>query len=201
MRTGGPLVVVDDTVYGGAAMRRARAAMGGQPAVYAAVYVRPQARGAVDLAGVDLPCPHLLEWNLLNCGVAWGNAANPIFRRGVAVDLDGIILHDSDSGGDVGGPYLVPRMRPIPLICTGRPETARAQTEAQLRQWGAKWARLEMYPGGRIPDVLTVAAYKAKHYAASGCGFFLESDPIQAAEIHRLSRMPVVCPRVGKVWQ
>jgi hypothetical protein len=199
----GPVAVVDDTVYGGNAMRRARAAMAlpGRKAVFAAVYVRPQARAAVDVFARELESPHLLEWNWANNGPLTGRSANPVYGAGVAADLDGVIVHDAESGGRVGSAYMVPRSRPIPLVVTGRHERHRAVTEELLRRVGCKWTRMEMLPDGVPLTPETAAAHKAKHYKTSGCGFFVESCPTQAALIHEATRKPVVCPLVGRVFQ
>ncbi len=207
--TGGRLAVVDDTVYSGSAMKRARLAMTrlGHKAVYAVVYSRlmvlPESVGAVDLYARELPTPHLLEWNVANNGPFAGHAGPsgaPYYRSGLAVDLDGIIVHDAESGGDVGEAHLVPRTITAPLIITGRCESTRTVTENHLRAVGVKWSRLEMLPTGEPADAQTIAAHKAKHYAASDCGFFVESDPTQAELIHQLTGRPVMCPVAGKVW-
>lgn len=203
-RAAGPLAVVDDTVYGGGAMQRARRAMGGRPAVFAAVYVRPEAAGAVDAFARELPSPHLLEWNLFNNGPFAGLAANPWYRAGVALDLDGVIVHDKDSGGPVGSPYLVPRTHPVKLIVTGRREKHRAETESLLRSLGVRWERLEMYPDSEPwGSEERWAKHKARFYGASACGLYVESCPIQAQLIHQLTGKPVACPnadRVYRVW-
>jgi adenine/guanine phosphoribosyltransferase-like PRPP-binding protein len=196
----GTIAVVDDTVYGGGAMYRARQAMRGRSAVLAAAYVRPDVAHAVDVYGELLPSPHILEWNWTNNGTFAGNAADPAYGAGIACDLDGILVHDSESGGQLGGPLYVPRLAPCPAIITGRAESTRAATEAQLAAIGAKYDRLIMVPGDKTPDWREVAKHKAEHYARTGCGFFAESSPSQAEEIARLSGRPVICPRAGKVF-
>jgi hypothetical protein len=198
----GPLAVVDDTVYGGAAMRNARAHVARlkRAAVFAAVYARPESAGVVDVFARLLRSPHLLEWNFANNGPFAGFAANPAYKAGVALDLDGVVVHDADSGGRIGTPFLVPRTHPCRLIATGRPGRHRAATEALLRQLGARWERLEMLPDGTPETAEAIAEHKATHYAASRCGFFVESDPVQAELIFRLSGKPTVCPRTVQVW-
>ncbi|MBN9121743.1 MAG: class I SAM-dependent methyltransferase, partial [Planctomycetes bacterium] len=198
----GRLLVVDDTVYGGAAMAKARAAVAklGRRAVFAAVYVRPEAVGAVDVFGRHLPSPHLLEWNFCNNGPFAGHAANPVYGRGVACDLDGIICHDAESGATPGTPHLLPRTHPCRMIVTGRPERMRAETEVWLRRWGAKWEQLHMFPDGVELTTDSAARHKADHFGPSGMGFFVESDPKQAALIHRWTGKPVVCPRIATVF-
>ncbi len=197
----GRTVVVDDTVYGGTEMGRIRRHLAGRADIlYAAVYPRPQRISLVDVYARPLPSPHLLEWNFANNGPFGGHAANALYGAGVALDLDGVIVHDDESGGPVGGPFLVPRTLPCKLIATGRSESSRAQTEAVLRSVGAKWDRLEMLPDGVALTPESAAAHKAKFYRASPLGFFVESDPVQAELIHTLTGKPVVCPRVDKVW-
>jgi hypothetical protein len=200
----GRIAVIDDTVYGGTAMRKVRGRVK-RPAVFAAVYVRPESAGAVDVFARPLPSPHLLEWNFANNGPFAGFAANPCYRGGVGMDLDGVIVHDAESaaatGAGVLSPYLVPRTHPCKLIATGRPERHRAETEALLRTVGARWVRLEMLPGHVEPTPENAARHKARHYAASGLGFFVESDPAQAALIHYYTGLPVVCPIAGRVFQ
>ncbi len=200
---GGPLVVIDDSVYGGGAMHKARATIARlqRRALFAAVYVRPEARRIVDLAGRELPSPHLFEWNVMNNGPFGGNARNPVYGAGIACDFDGIFCHDAESGGPVGSPYLLPRKVSVRLIVTGRQERNRPATEAWLRRWGVRWERLEMLPDAEPFSAEAAARHKAKHFRASGCGFFLESDPWQAAEIFARSGKPVICPIAGRVFQ
>jgi hypothetical protein len=194
-QSSGPLVVVDDTVYGGNAMSKARASLIGTEAIFAAVYVRPEKRDAVDVFTRLLPSPHFLEWNMFNTGCMAGYCQDTIWGAGIATDLDGIICHDAESGGTLLTPYLVPRTHTCRLIVTGRPEADRVVTEELLRSIGCKWERLEMLQSGDI------AEHKAKHFAASPCGLFIESDIIQAEKIAALSKKPVICPRAGKVFQ
>lgn len=201
MRRAGKLVVIDDTVYGGNSMKRARNLMGMTQAVYAAVYVRPESAHSVDLFARNLPSPHILEWNLANAGPTRGHAANAVYGTGLAFDVDGILIHDADSGGKIGAPYLVPRAHPVRLIVTGRQEYHREETANMLRSLGVQWDRLEMLPDDAPFTWEEAAKHKAKHYAGSGCGFFVESDPMQAEIIQRLSGKPVICPRVEKVFQ
>lgn len=198
----GPMAVVDDTLYNGAAMRQARAHLARlkRRAVFAVVYARPEAAAVVDVFVRLLNSPHLLEWNLTNNGPFVGFAANPVYRGGAALDLDGVVVHDSESGGRTGTPYLVPRTQPCKLIATGRRERHRAETASLLHRVGAKWEQLAMLPDGTPDDAEFIARHKAKHYAASECGFFIESDPVQAELIFRLAGKPTICPRTAQVW-
>lgn len=198
----GPLLVVDDTVYGGGAMGRARAMMGGRPALYAAVYVRPEVRHVVNYFARLLPSPHLLEWNWANNGPFAGFCKNRwAYKGGMACDFDGVLCHDEHSGGPRGEPLWLPRTHAAKLIVTGRLEKHRAGTETWLRRWGVKWHRLEMFPTGEPWSEMNVAAFKARHFRASPLGFFVESCPAQAQRIFELAGKPVICPRAGRVYQ
>jgi phosphoribosyl transferase-like protein len=203
----GPTVVIDDTVYGGGSMRRARDSLRGQPANFAAVYVRPDRAGEVDVYARTLDHrSHLLEWNFFNNhGLAAG---------GLAFDFDGILCHDpplADADGGAGleryrqwlieaRPLWLPRAQPVRLIVTARLERFRAETERWLARWNVRFERLEMCPARCASDRGDVAAWKAQHYRESATAFFVESDPGQAARIHELTGKQVICPHVARVW-
>lgn len=198
----GPVLVVDDTVFGGGATRRAREQLAGVPAVYAAVYARPEAAGVVDLYARELREPHLLEWNYPNNGRVGGLVCEPAhYGHAAATDLDGVLVHDEFSGGPIGTVYLAPRLYPVKLIVTGRHERHRAATEADLRRVGVRWERLVMLPDGVPLTTETAAAHKARHFKESRFGFFIESCPDQARLIFEAAKKPVICPRAGKVFQ
>lgn len=196
----GPIAVIDDTVYTGRAIRDAKDAVKDKRTVFTAVYCRPRAARWLDTHAVALESPHLLEWNVANSRTIMGDAINPIYGKGVAFDIDGIIVHDEHSGGRPGSPYLVPRLCEAPLLATGRREAERERTESLLRSLGARWKRLDMLPNDRPPTVESIAAHKAEAFERSGCGFFIESEPKQAEAIHALTKKPVICPRTDTVW-
>lgn len=211
----GPLLVVDDTVYRGGAMSRSRDRMKGKPALFAAVYVTPQRRQAVDFHARVLHGPHLLEWNFVNNWPFIGRASHKAYRGGLALDFDGILCFDPDVPDADAGPGLdryrqwmvdarpqwLPRMLPVPLIVTARLERWRAETEEWLRRWRVQWKQLVMHPADRASARGDVAAWKAGHFKRSACGFFAESDPRQAERIFQIAGRPVICPRAGKVHQ
>jgi hypothetical protein len=197
-KANGPICAIDDTVYSGAAMTRLKNFSG----LKCAVYVRPEASHHVDLFVRELPDPHLLEWNLFNCGPFGGYSADQtIFGSGIASDFDGIFCHDAQSGGVVGSPYLLPRTHPCRLIVTGRRESSRSVTVDWLKRNGCLWDRLEMMANYGPDDVEAMARHKARHYGESKCGFFVESCPIQSQMIFNLTSKPVICPAQGKVYQ
>jgi len=209
-----PYLVVDDSVYNGAAMQSAKQVLRDHAAFFAAVYVTPWMTELVDFFARAIS-PHLFEWNLVNAGIWAGNTYDPIFGGGFATDLDGILCRDptvpdADDGPlleryrqwlSEAAPRLLPRRVTTKLIVTARLERWRPETEAWLRKWGVQWERLIMHPAAKASQRGDIAAWKAQHYGASRCSFFCESSPEQAAEIFRLTGKPVVCPAVSRVWQ
>jgi tetratricopeptide (TPR) repeat protein len=208
----GPLVVVDDTVYGGNSMMQARDATATirDRLVYAAVFVRPDRTDLVDFYGRLLPSPHLLEWNFFNSGVLTGNSIDPVLWGGAALDFDGILCHDptvpdADEEPDVepyvrwlrsAAPRWLPRRVPAKCIITARLERWRSDTEQWLNRHGVAWERLVMHPAKRASqrNAQDVAAWKANALASSGCRWYVESDYHQAERIFHLSGRSVICP-------
>lgn len=192
---GNRLVVVDDSIYSGNGMAMVRAGLveleKKQPVLYATVYASPETSHLVDLHAETVEWPFLAEWNLIN-NRGWGNV--------LAFDLDGVIVHDEESGGRPGSPYMVPRAYTVPLIATGRPESMREATEQQLRQLGVRWQRLEMMPGHVMNGRGVISQFKTKVYQESDCQLFIESDPNQAAHIAHYSGKAAACPRHESVF-
>ncbi len=204
------ILVVDDTVMTGNSLKAIKPLIDREfgNAVYAAVYVNPKALLKPDIWSVDLPWPHILEWNVFNS----------ILSPSAAMDFDGILCHDCPPGSDDDGPkYLdfirnarplyVPRRCPVPLIVTARIERYRADTEDWLRRHGIRWNRLVMHPAATLAERRrdNIAAYKARHYSAwaakhkatPGPIIFFESEDEQAREIATLSKLLTICPHTA----
>jgi hypothetical protein len=162
-----------------------------RPAVYAAVYVRPGRQHMVDYYAAVLPSPHLLEWNVMNNGVFVGNSTDPIFKGGVACDLDGVLCEDANHEDDHEWrlnalPLWLPRTVSCRLILTARLESWRPETVEWLTKWRVKYERLEMFPGDLTTRRTTdIAAWKAGHYSRSPCGFMMESSLSLGRRIRR----------------
>ena len=62
----GRLLVVDDTVYAGTAMKNIKSRLN-EDAYFCSVYLRPASELKPDFYARELNPPHLLEWNLFNC--------------------------------------------------------------------------------------------------------------------------------------
>lgn len=208
------VLVVDDTVMTGNSLKAIRPLIQREfgNAVYAAVYVNPRATLKPDIWAVDLPWPHVLEWNVFNS----------VLSPASAMDFDGILCHDCPPGSDDDGPkYLdfirnakplyMPRKWSVPLIVTARIERYRAVTEDWLRRHGIRWNRLVMHPAGTLGERRrdNIAAFKAHHYAAwaskhkatPGPHIFFESEDSQAREIARISKLLTICPSTAGCYQ
>lgn len=209
----GKILVVDDTIMTGNSLRKIVPLVERElsNAMYAAVYVNPNASRKPDIWAVDLPWPHLLEWNIFNS----------ILSPSMAVDFDGVLCRDCPPGADDDGPrYLefirtaqplyVPRRCPVPLIVTARLERYRAETEDWLRRHGIAWHRLVMHPAASLQERQRddIAAFKAKHYrdwagkhrASPGPIIFCESEDWQARRIAQLSKLMTICPHTAGVY-
>jgi len=207
------ILVVDDTVMTGNSLKAIRPLVKRElgNAIYAAVYVNPLALVKPDIWAVDLPWPHILEWNVFNS----------ILSPSVAVDFDGILCRDCPAGSDDDGPkYLdfinnakplyVPRRTTIPMIVTARIEKYRGPTMGWLNRHGIKTHNLVMHQASTLKDreKCDIPAYKATHYmnwakkhkASPGPIMFMESEDWQARRIAEISKLMVVCPHTAKVY-
>lgn len=215
----GPMLFVDDSVYGGNSMWAARSYFHERDVLYSAVYVHPENKDSVDVYHTELPSPHLFEWNMFNNGMVEGRVFDKRLKGGLAFDFDGIFcpdcpVPDADDGEGLER-YLdwmrnapmnrcVPRYIEIPLIVTFRLERWRSITEDWLKRHGIKWKKLVMSPYDTASERdrnFDVEKHKARAFIESNCSMFVESDPLQAEIIHSVSRRPVLCPSEKKVYQ
>jgi hypothetical protein len=197
----GPLLVIDDTIWAGTARNRVARALSSWDYRYGVIYVRDGLEHLTNYYHKTVTSLHVLEWNWSTHGgiSSWSRPGSS--RRGIATDLDGIIVHDEQSPGAPGAPYMVPYNVPIPVIITGRPERYRSITELHLRSIGARWDRLIMRPDQLPEDNISISFFKSKQFFESGCEIFFESEPTQAEVIHRETGLPVFCPRADRVYQ
>lgn len=208
------ILVVDDTVMTGNSLSAIEPIVSQQfgNVVTAAVYVNPLAKKKPDIWAVDLPWPHLLEWNLFNS----------ILSPNMAVDFDGILCRDCRPEQDDDGPayedfirsaevLYVPRRVPIPMIVTARLEKYRALTEEWLDRHGISTHNLVMHPAKNLADRRRedIAAYKSLHFVNWSRAHrptppplaFIESDDRQARQIARISGLMVICPAAAAVYK
>lgn len=207
------VLVVDDTVMTGNSLKAIRGLLTQfKKTTTAAVYVNPTAKIKPDIWAVELPWPHLLEWNLFNS----------VLSPNMALDFDGILCHDCPSGSDDDGekylqfirtarPLYVPRKVQIPLIVTARIEKYRAETVAWMQRHGITCKALVMHPATNLQERNrdNITAYKARHFmdwairhrAKPEPLAFIESDDRQAIGIAKISGRMVICPASAKVYQ
>ena len=196
----GRLLVVDDTVYAGTAMKNFKSRFL-EDVYFAATYVKPEAKDLVDFYAKELPPPHLLEWNLFNC----------TYIQEALLDFDGIlcpnvpfeILEDEEKHKEWLS-NVKPFYHRLPKfkckgIVTARFERYRDITENWLARHNVKYERLIMMPNEMEEDRLrdhveTSSTYKAKHFVESDAKFFIESEVPEAIRIRKKSGKFVICP-------
>lgn len=209
------ILIVDDTVMTGNSIKSIRPLAEREFGEYlfAAVYVNPKAVNKPDIHAVDLPWPHILEWNVFNS----------VLSDSIAVDFDGILCHDCEPGSDDDGdrylnfintarPLYTPRKAPIPIIITARIEKYRKPTEEWLARNNIKFKQLIMHPAKTLKERQRddIAAYKARNFEAWLKNYkarispqiFFESEDWQAKRIGQLIRQQgiVICPHTAGVY-
>ena len=194
------VVVLDDSIFHGTAMREARAmvtaAGTGDDVTFVAVYGNALRHPDADLVLEAVPQPRFFQWNVMHHAIL----------ADACVDIDGILCLDptadeNDDGPnyerflDEARPLGIPT-RPIGTLVTSRLEKYRRQTEAWLAANGVEYGKLVMLD---LPDMATRRAsrahgsFKGETYAASSALLFIESEHHQAEEIARVSGKPVLC--------
>lgn len=180
------ILLVDDSVNGGNAMRAAMAHMEIQPRRLA-IYGRANSveAGYVDQILEAIDGPRVFEWNLWKHRVLLESM----------VDIDGVLCRDPVSTEDYGQfidsvePWFVPTRR-LGFLCTNRLEKYRPETENWLARHGILYGKMFMNnsrePGRRAP-------FKAEKYAGTPATLFIESDVRQATAMIKLVQKPVLC--------
>lgn len=209
------ILIVDDTVMTGNSIKAITplAKREFKNYLFAAVYVNPKASFKPDIYAVDLPWPHILEWNVFNS----------VLSSSFALDFDGILCYDCPVGSDDDGkkyldfinnaqPLYTPRKTAIPLIVTARIEKYREPTLKWLERHNIKVTQLIMHPAKTLRERKkdNIPAYKAAHFinwlnvynARIQPQIFFESEDWQAKEMGKIvaGRGLVICPSTGGVY-
>lgn len=195
------IAVVDDSIYSGREMQRARArieATGlGDKTVYVAAYAAENTVPLVDIYFEICPMPRVFAWNLMHRSEL----------ASACVDIDGVLCVDPTEQENDDGPcyqhFLAntrPLFRPtceIGTLVTCRLGRYRAETERWLERQAIRYRELVMWD---LPDKKTRIAngghaqFKASVFRArSTSDWFIESSAVQAQEIANLARKPVIC--------
>jgi uncharacterized HAD superfamily protein len=200
------VLVLDDSINEGAAMRAAREkiVMAGIDAelVFAAVYGLPGGHREVDHVFESVPQPRMFQWNFMH----------HIFLERSCVDLDGVLCEDpTQEENDDGPAYLrflrtaKPLQKPsrrISYLVSSRLEKYRALTQSWLAKNGIQYGKLIMLdlPSKRERQRRSAhAGFKADFYRASNTILFIESDYDQATKIAAASGKPVLCTETQKM--
>jgi len=208
------VLVLDDTVFFGNAMRKARERLapleGKYDIIYGCVYAEGgNAKQMVDLWLEDIwregEKMWLYEWNVLH---HYGKKTQLSMW-----DIDGLICKDPPDDRNTpayeaylpdASPMIIPTTR-IGAFVTYRLERYRGVTEAWLHEHGIDYGELLMFnaPNRDIRNsMMSPAKYKAQLYRqATWAQLFMESDARQAERIFQLAGKPVWCYENGRMYQ
>lgn len=143
-----------------------------------------------------VPSPRYFQWNIMN---------HMILKK-ACFDIDGVLcvdptVEENDDGPRYrkfllnAKPLFIPGAE-IGALVTSRLEKYRAETEQWLARNGVKYGKLVMLD---LPDMAARrkanchARFKAEEYKKSEYVLFVESNPVQAAEINGITHKPVLC--------
>jgi uncharacterized HAD superfamily protein len=204
------VLLVDDTVMTGRSMTSAKevAKKNFKSFVTSAIYVNQESSFKPDIWAVDLPAPHILEWNIFNS----------FFSPNIITDFDGILCNDclpeEDDDGEKylnfiknASPLFLPRRSAVQAIVTARIEKYRKDTEIWLAKYGVKYEKLIMHPAKSLKernqcDISRYKADAAMKLSENKDKIFFESDNNQAQAISRYlgGNICVICPQTNMVY-
>jgi len=193
---GRKVLLVDDSIYGGAAMQKGLQEARNYDCITCAIYAHPKAINKVDLYAEVLNGPRMFEWNFLGIEAT----------KSYMFDMDGVICTDPAVFDDDGSiymneiskgvfPFLLPQVK-IHSICTNRIERWRGITEAWLDKHGVLYNDLIMQPYSTAVERRKKSftpEYKALHFNQSNATVFVESHYAQAIEIAKRTDKCVLC--------
>jgi len=194
------ILVIDDSIAGGNAIRDARdkiAAAGIQgDFIYAAVFGLQPQHQETDVVLEVVPHPRMFQWNFMH----------HIFLEQCCVDIDGVLCLDPTEEENDDGPIyekflaeartLLGPTRKIGWLVTSRLEKYRKLTEAWLAKHEIKYDHLIMLDLPSKAERQRLGAhgsFKAEFYRKSDAILFIESEHEQALRIAKLSGKPVLC--------
>lgn len=205
----GRVLVLDDSIYKGAEMKRAFKSWYDNPEVlnkftpvWAAVYKNPYFNDPGIITHTETHDRRFFEWNLMH---------HPSLPETMC-DIDGVVCVDppQDDDGVIYQRYLneaiplhVPRVK-VHSFVTMRLEKWRTETENWFKKYKVEYGELIMCPEATAADRRAIGGYgifKGRHYRYSKANLFIESCTVQAEEIARVSGKPVICITDGKVYQ
>jgi orotate phosphoribosyltransferase len=194
------ILVVDDSVHGGATMLRLRASLDALHPLhelkFASVYATQDGSSHVDFVAETLSVPRVFEWNLFHHSIL----------AETCMDIDGVLCRDPlEEENDDGPRYreflstATPRHIPsgkVGWLVTSRLEKYRPETVEWLRRHGVQYDHLLMLD---LPDKETRLttkggpSFKAAQLFRTKARLFIESDVRQAQFIAEHGRNYVIC--------
>ena len=200
------ILVIDDSVSGGKAMRDARGKIeaAGIKAdfIFAAVFGLLSQHTETDIVLEVVPHPRMFQWNFMH----------HVFLEQCCVDIDGVLCLDPTAEENDDGPAyekflaearpLLGPTRKIGWLVTSRLEKYRKPTEAWLARHEIKYDHLIMLDLPSKAERQRLGAhggFKAEFYRKSDAILFIESEHEQALRIARLSGKPVLCVETNMV--
>ena len=188
------ILVVDDSVWSGGQMARARTRIAEahlrHHIAYGAVYVVPDGACLVDTYHSKVPVPRAFEWNILH---------HPALAKS-CVSLEGTILPATQSQPTdaVRLRRVRPQFRPtqnIGCLVALQPEASRPALTAWLGEHGIRHDTLALITpptvSGRSED--DVLREKTALYRSSRAWIYIEASGGAAARLARSARRPVYC--------
>lgn len=195
------ILVLDDSIRSGKAMRAARkrmndAGLTSSKIIFSAIFGTQKEHPETDFVFEVVPDPRVFQWNLMH----------HIILKNSCVDIDGVLCIDpTKDENDDGTSYQkflaealtlhVPTQR-IGTLVTSRLEKYRAQTEDWLSRNNIQYEKLIMLdlPSKAERQRLGVhGTFKGEIYKSSDARLFIESEPAQAEKIAEISGKPVFC--------
>ena len=206
------VLVMDDTVYAGNAMKKTKDKLipfnDKYKFIYCSVYVDGPAVDIIDFYLEDKRCNthNVYEWNIFN--------HHPHIMKKFMFDLDGVFCVDPpDDRIDYEKyieyiknaiPLFIPRV-PIGKICTYRISKNMEITQKWLTDQGIQYDQLIMFKADsteeRNNSGVSPWQMKAKVYSEdNNAELFIESDDYQAQMIHQLTGKDVYCVSTNKYY-
>jgi len=204
----GKILILDDTLYGGIAIKNTREIVGKRDdVVYGVVYVHSSRPSDVDVYGEILDPPHLLEWNFFNSS----------YVENSFLDFDGILCpnvpYECTLDEEKYIDYITnvePLYHRLPTtykckgIITARLEKYKDITKAWLKKYDVAYENLIMFPTEREKErdadhINEAASFKAKVVSRFPPCYYIESEPSEARVMREKAfETTIICPDEGK---
>ena len=187
------VLVIDDSINGGASLRAARAEVAEagltEACVFCAVFGADRTHPEADIVLERVPRPRLFQWN----------AFHHKHLEHACVSMDGVLHRDLEPDDEEGYARFLadaaPLQRPsVPVghVVSGFSERLRPQAEAWLQRQGIRYGALHMLGSAGEGRRAPVDA-KAALYRATPTALFVEGEPDRAERIARDAGKPVLC--------